>query len=211
MPGRRLSRPPPPSLCQVGALGGGFGEEREEGGGGRLAREVVVVLVGVEHQAHIEVTCLGLGAVALPRLVPRGRLLHGEEGPQGCEEARRRDRRDRQQGPVNEPLEGEAREQCPAGRVRGRTTSGTAPCKDGGASTLRTRSGRAPRSAGSSTDTGTARSTSSIYVYVRSCHRASGLAQGVAQQCARVCQGAGQAHQPPAYPGSHQVQPAGGQ
>ena len=42
-----------------------------------------------------------------------------------------------------------------------KTTSRSVPRRDGGAPTLRATSGHAPRSAGSSTDTGTARPTSS--------------------------------------------------
>ena len=102
--------PPPPPGAMTGPLGGGGGW-REREGGGRLAEEVLDVLVGVELQAQIEIACLGLGTVTLPRQVPRGRLLHGEEGPQGREEAGWcRARRERQQGPVAERLEGEARE-----------------------------------------------------------------------------------------------------
>ena len=69
------------------ARGGGGGGSREREEGARLAEEILVVLVGVELQAQIEVARPRLGTVALPRLVPRGRLLHGEEGPQGREEA----------------------------------------------------------------------------------------------------------------------------
>ena len=71
-------------------------------------------------QAQIEIASLELGTVSLPRQVPRRRLLHGEEGPQGRLEAgRRRARWERQQGPVAELLEGEAREKCPGGPKRG--------------------------------------------------------------------------------------------
>ena len=103
-----------------GGGGGGAGGRGRRGGGGRLAEEVPIVLVGVELHTQIEVTCSGLGTVALRWLIPRGRLLHGEEGPQGREEAGwRRACRERQQGPVAERLEGEAREHCPAGCGRG--------------------------------------------------------------------------------------------
>ena len=67
--------------CRGSRGGGGAGWRGRRGG--RLAEEVLVVFVGVEFQAQIEVARPRLGTVALPRLVPRGCLLHGEEGPQG--------------------------------------------------------------------------------------------------------------------------------
>ena len=92
------THPPPPPWCQVGAPRGGGGWREGEGRG--LAEEVLVVLVGVKLQAQFEVVSLGLGTFALPRQAPQGRLLHGEEGSQGREEAGWRcTRRERQQGP----------------------------------------------------------------------------------------------------------------
>ena len=60
----------PPLGARSGPLGGGEGaggRGRRRGGG--LAEKVLVVLLGVELRAQIEVTCPGLGTVALPRLV----------------------------------------------------------------------------------------------------------------------------------------------
>ena len=67
VPGHGLSRPPPPPWCQVEAPAGGGGARRGREGGSRLANEVLVVLGGVKLQAQIEITCLGLGTVTLPR------------------------------------------------------------------------------------------------------------------------------------------------
>ena len=105
--------PPPPMVPSRGPGGGGGrrGAGGRGGGGARLAEEVLVVLVGVKLQAQVEIVSLGLGTFAFPGQVPRGRLLRGEEGPQGREEAGwRRARRERQQGPIPERLEGKARE-----------------------------------------------------------------------------------------------------
>ena len=72
-----------------------------------------------------------------------------------------RARRERQQGPISKRLEGEAREPCPASRGLGQDhlSDGTAQGRRG--ADAEEHVWHAPRSAGSSTDTGTARPTSS--------------------------------------------------
>ena len=101
------------------------------GGGWRLAEEVLVVLVGVEFQAQVEVAHPWLGLVVRLRLVLRGRLLLGEEGSKAA----------RRPGGVA-PAGNASRGPSPSGRrmqpgnsallVAGgaKTTSGTAPCKE---------------------------------------------------------------------------------
>ena len=69
-PRAELTPPPPVAATRRGARGRGEG----------LAEEVLVILVSVKLQAQVEIDSLGLGIIALLRQVPRGRLLHGEEG-----------------------------------------------------------------------------------------------------------------------------------
>ena len=112
---RSKPTPPPPAVPGWPRPEGVGWREREERG--QLAEEVLVVLVGVEFQARVEVARPRIGTVVRPQLVPRGPLLHREGGPQGREEAGwRRARRERQQGPFAERLEGVAPELCQAGR-----------------------------------------------------------------------------------------------
>ena len=77
--------PPPPAVPCLGSRGGGGGGGRA--GGRRSAEQVLVVLVCAEFQAQVEVVLLLSGLVERLRLVSRGRVLHGEEGSQGLEEA----------------------------------------------------------------------------------------------------------------------------
>ena len=113
VPGRGLSRRPQPPWCQAGAPGvGGVGGGGR--GGGAASSSVLVVLIAIKLHGKVEIAWLGLRTVTLPRQVPRGRLLHGEEAVQG------RARPERQQGPITERLQGEPREQCPARCRRGR-------------------------------------------------------------------------------------------
>ena len=86
---RPRAEPPPPPWCQVGALGRGGGRglegEGRRGGAERLAEEVLVVLVGVEPQAQIEVHLPKSGRSPSPpgpsgAPPPRGRRPVGPRG-----------------------------------------------------------------------------------------------------------------------------------
>ena len=83
----------------------------DRGGGGGLNEEVLAVLLDVQLTAEVLVTSLRLGTVTSLGLVPWGRHLHGKEGLQGREEARRhRASWERPQGAVLGRLNGKARE-----------------------------------------------------------------------------------------------------